>query len=772
MIKHYLKIAFRQLLKNKVQYTLSILGIAIGLLCFSMFNYYQRQQFDSYKKWANHQQMASFHVEVEGEKGFRNPQPNEMQQLVENPVAGIEKIGLEQQILCNQVTIFKDNDEKLTLDFYVGVINNEYIAIHSLRTINGDIAQLSPNQVWISESLAKNIFGDENPIGKQMQFPQQGNDTTSTVYDTRTIAAVIKDPSIPSFSLRDVYILNQNMVYKKDSWTGVHLLLTKNASTKAINQRIAAQFPSFSENNRRIVVKTLPEQMNNPQLIMFRWLVMFLASLILISAMINFLKFSIQTFLSRTRELSLRKSQGANVYQLFFLLFTEIIIVLLFSLLTTFMVSKLFLQFYYYYLPSSMVRHIEVSEWELFSHQAEYLVYLFLISSAICLFTIRRVKRFGIISGINQKGRGKHGARNFFLGFQLVICFFFTNISVITFSIYLDEENKRNETLSVEEREHIWQIPLEQFFHLKDNEEAILSEMRSLSSVEDILFHSSSKEKIIFSDEREVVIPILKAGENYSRFMNFPINGRMPLNDNEVMVSNALMQAIEKANPEENNTLNINGKFYRITGTYDLLPFTSSASPPENEENYSAVTGLSDDSTYGFYVKSRIGQKEKAKESIQQIFHKHWQQTVSIEIISMREEHRLFFGALEVLRDLLLILSSVSILIMMLGIYSAITLDTHSRRKEVAIRKINGAGRKVIIRLFAKLYVKLLVIATFIAVPIVYFVFHAEETMRAETHPLLYVISLLIVAGIVAISVWWRIWQIARVNPAEVLKGE
>lgn len=42
MFKHYLKMAIRQILKNKIQYLLSIIGIAVGLLCFSMTSYYIR----------------------------------------------------------------------------------------------------------------------------------------------------------------------------------------------------------------------------------------------------------------------------------------------------------------------------------------------------------------------------------------------------------------------------------------------------------------------------------------------------------------------------------------------------------------------------------------------------------------------------------------------------------------------------------------------------------------------------------------------------------
>ncbi len=45
-------------------------------------------------------------------------------------------------------------------------------------------------------------------------------------------------------------------------------------------------------------------------------------------------------------------------------------------------------------------------------------------------------------------------------------------------------------------------------------------------------------------------------------------------------------------------------------------------------------------------------------------------------------------------KNITLFFSIVSLIITLLGVYSAITLDTERRQKEVAIRKINGAGIK------------------------------------------------------------------------------
>ena len=62
MFKHYLKMAIRQILKNKIQYLLSIIGIAVGLLCFSMTSYYIRRFNNQFIAWANSDRMANIYA--------------------------------------------------------------------------------------------------------------------------------------------------------------------------------------------------------------------------------------------------------------------------------------------------------------------------------------------------------------------------------------------------------------------------------------------------------------------------------------------------------------------------------------------------------------------------------------------------------------------------------------------------------------------------------------------------------------------------------------
>lgn len=75
------------------------------------------------------------------------------------------------------------------------------------------------------------------------------------------------------------------------------------------------------------------------------------------------------------------------------------------------------------------------------------------------------------------------------------------------------------------------------------------------------------------------------------------------------------------------------------------------------------------------------------------------------------------------MKGIIFFFSFVSLIITLLGVYSAITLDTERRQKEVAIRKVNGAGLKQIILLFTRMYIYLLAFSAIIAFPICYVVF-------------------------------------------------
>ena len=134
------------------------------------------------------------------------------------------------------------------------------------------------------------------------------------------------------------------------------------------------------------------------------------------------------------------------------------------------------------------------------------------------------------------------------------------------------------------------------------------------------------------------------------------------------------------------------------------------------------------------------------------------------------------------LQSLVLFFALVCIVVTLLGVYAAITLDTERRRKEVAIRKVNGAGRRQIFAgrrqiflLFARMYGWLLAGSAAVAFPLVYLVLREWQTAYVAFFsygPLFWLGIFLAVALVTALTVVFRIGKIARLNPAEAIKAE
>lgn len=124
---------------------------------------------------------------------------------------------------------------------------------------------------------------------------------------------------------------------------------------------------------------------------------------------------------------------------------------------------------------------------------------------------------------------------------------------------------------------------------------------------------------------------------------------------------------------------------------------------------------------------------------------------------------------------LLLFVSIVCILITLFGIFSLVTLSCERRRKEIAVRKVNGATVKDILTMFIKEYMSLLIFASIIAFPMGYILMkrwlenYVEQTVISSW---IYMTIFIGIAIIIALCIGWRVWQAAKQNPAEVIKSE
>ena len=148
---------------------------------------------------------------------------------------------------------------------------------------------------------------------------------------------------------------------------------------------------------------------------------------------------------------------------------------------------------------------------------------------------------------------------------------------------------------------------------------------------------------------------------------------------------------------------------------------------------------------------------------------------VHYRLVNVMDEYNAYLKAEHLLMRLLAFVSTVCILVSAFGIFSMITLSCERRRKEVAIRKVNGARVGDILGLFAREYLLLLAAAAVVAFPVGYVLMKRWLESYVEQTPLswwLYAVIFLGMALLVALCIGWRVWRAANENPAEVVKRE
>ena len=124
---------------------------------------------------------------------------------------------------------------------------------------------------------------------------------------------------------------------------------------------------------------------------------------------------------------------------------------------------------------------------------------------------------------------------------------------------------------------------------------------------------------------------------------------------------------------------------------------------------------------------------------------------------------------------MMLIFSAISLIIGLSGVYSSVSLNTKRRRKEIAIRKINGASLGNIIGLFLRKYILLLLIASipaFIGAYAAIVAWLETQAYRASLSLWWFVPVFTLMAAILTATVLYHLQKTARSNPAEVLKSE
>jgi putative ABC transport system permease protein len=133
------------------------------------------------------------------------------------------------------------------------------------------------------------------------------------------------------------------------------------------------------------------------------------------------------------------------------------------------------------------------------------------------------------------------------------------------------------------------------------------------------------------------------------------------------------------------------------------------------------------------------------------------------------------YGSQEQMGTLSTYAAIFSLLLAMLGLYTLTAIMVQKRTKEIALRKINGASRKQVVKLLISAYILQIIVAFIIAAPIGWYVMHGWLKNFAYKTGLswwIFILTGVIALTIALLTVSWQSWKAATCNPVESLRFE
>ena len=792
MITHYLKVAFRNLLKYKTQNLISIVGLAVGLFCFCICFYISRFVSSVDKCFENHERIADIYVTDEKGEIWSGVSGKMLPHLQQRTWNGVEGFTLLSFVEKGEYNLIGKNDELLPYELTAMETDSFYNKVFTPTLICGNWEEVANNRnsMVLTRHAAKRMFGNEShAIGKQ--FTSHNRYIRGTT--TYTVRAVIEDlPENTSMNFMctvDLLKVNDDGGYEAlptPDFTGyyIYALLNENYSAQQLNEafnQAKYTFRMFGGDNT-ICSRPLGKDFNNSQMAnMMALITAIVGLLILLAASLNFFHFQTGSFLNRGREFSIRKILGNNTSGLFWMQFIQITIVILAATL----ISGCLIELASPFLSISLFRFsVQMTKEELLPHLMQYMGGLLglcaLVAFGIALYIRRATMRISL-HGLGNTN-GKKRLRNTLLGVQFFICWLFVAMAT---ALYLQSEKTSSalfDTLTRQEKENIISVPFEYSFLKPEDRQVIINNIRQHAGIKDILITDEqmvSSSMTSMSDslnaEKDRPVRIMGVTANYAEFLNVGLEGQDLRHNKEIWIDRKL------ANQMGGNAIGKSLYHYRknaftITGIIDNVSNYVYADG-YGEADYGQVYFLIDEAESGQYafVKCYPNKTEEVRAWIEQKLREALPSSVEPKISTLLKDIEYYQSLENNLKGIILFFSIVCLVITLLGVYSAITLDTERRQKEVAIRKVNGAGLKEIILLFTRLYLWMLSISFVIAAPIIYLILQQWKQMYLVffNDGILYWGGILLgVTIITALTVIFRILKIARINPATIIKSE
>ena len=659
---------------------------------------------------------------------------------------------------------------------------SNFVGIRS--AITGEkIKVLGPHDAIINEKQAKQIFGDKNPVGASIRLTKNyGNYQLRLVdvYQDLSLTELNMSSSALFYSPCELEDMDSDQFFA----VNLYVVLKEGCTPQQLKAEVNGRLKPLGLKVKTEKLKDrLSEEYSSVAIACS--ITYLIGSLILLAAIIGFLRMQTQLFWMRRREISLRITNGATRLQLFSMFATEVVMIVL----GAYFVAVLMGSWICDYLARPQFAEI-TSELGTISHLYLYSLVIGLVVMMLCLAIIwvvlSRICKHTQALESRMRRSHNHWFRNTMLGVQVMISMFFLGV---TFCL-LCWVGKMADFNHIPDDERAYKQSLFLQTNAAENGQRLRDKLIHLPQVErwipygcgfwqlNELAENEEFSKAAWQDNSYVIshYKIQTASDtSYLDFFKIKVNWKPKANRKKcILVNEELYKYMRQYHVAPNDILTVDEMdSYQIAGTFQSIPYQGSM----RTDIYSFIV-IDPKNAYDakhYILVAKPGEYKEMQIAVDRIIQKLEPAVVKPMASNLRDYMVLEMLALEILQNIAWILAIVSLAICLISIFSTVMLDTQTRKKEVAIRKVNGALTKDITKLFGSTYLVITLIAMVFAV-VAMLLFHivlSQMFDMVEINPGFPIsLSVVIVIGFIAAIIACQVRKIMKVDPSEILVKE
>lgn len=788
MLRNYIKIAFRNLQRNRAYALINITGLALGLSCVILIFMLVKYHFSFEDFHPAKDRIYRVVAELKADNVvYTAGIPNPLAKALKQDMAAAEKITQQASFPDEQITVQRGAETKLFKVKRLSFVEPAFFEMFNFPLLRGKMELNEPNTVLLTQKEATKYFGEEDPLNKVIRL---GNRLDLKV------SGILKDIPANTDHRSEMYISHatfksyKQKLAENDSWSTFssslqcYVMLKPNTPVTTAEQLLLGYKKMYNDNDTRkptFFMQPLSDKHFNVnyQGVMEKktlWILSFIGLFLIITACVNFINLATAQAVNRSREVGVRKVLGSQRSQLFWQFIAETGLITFSALLLAIVLSTLLLPYINIWFSTTIVFAFN---WQL----AGFIVSLLLVTTLLSgAYPGLILAGFQPVQALQNKIRNQAGSFNTRRAL-IITQFTISQVLIIGMIVIAKQMTYANHSDTGYKKDAIVMVPLTN--NRSDIKmQTLRNRLSQIAGVQNVSLcyaapssENNSNTNIRYDnrDQDEVFdLTVRPMDDHYiSTFGLQLIAGRNVLpadTGREFVVNETFVKKLNLHSPDE-----VIGKMVRLgaSSPYMIVGVVKDFHDRSFHEEINAVGMFSAPSFYDFVaIKLSMENSPRTMSAIEKVYTAVYPDHL-YEYKFLDATLESFYRAETLLYKMITSFCVIALLIGSLGLFGLMSFMVVQKNKEIGIRKILGGDMLHILWIFIKEFFMLILVAFFIAGPLAWFVMNSwleGFKFRIEMSVWMFLQALSFTVIIAMFTVGYQSLRAAMSSPLKQLK--